>query len=54
VCGDRAASSGQPLQFNGQDLTANLPKARVTTITANPFEPGVLYAGTAGRVQGCA
>lgn len=40
--------SGLITLFSGQDITANLPKARVITIAANPFESGVLYAGTYG------
>ena len=41
--------SGSPLQFNGQDISANLPPGVVvTTLAANPFESGVLYAGTQG------
>ncbi len=37
------------LHFDGQDITANLPTAVVMTLASNPFEPGVLYAGTVGQ-----
>lgn len=40
--------SASPFSFTAQDITSNLTPGRVMTIVANPFEPGVLYAGTAG------
>jgi hypothetical protein len=40
--------SASPINFTAQDITTNLTPGRVMTIVANPFEPGVLYAGTAG------
>jgi hypothetical protein len=42
-------SPDSPLHFTGQDITANLPAARVMTLAYNRFEPDVLYAGTKGR-----
>jgi hypothetical protein len=42
-------SAVAPLQFQGQDITANLPDTPVMTLAVNPFEAGMLYAGTRGR-----
>jgi len=42
-------SPGGVLSFNGQDITANLPPTTVITLASNPFESGVLYAGTTGQ-----
>ncbi len=41
--------SDSPLHFVGEDITGDLPVGLVMTLTANPFEPNVLYAGTRGQ-----
>ena len=42
-------SPNGPQNFNGQDITGNLPSIMVMTLASNPFESGVLYAGTNGQ-----
>jgi hypothetical protein len=37
------------LNFSGNDITGNLPAARILTVASNWYEPGVVYIGTQGQ-----